>query len=157
MNMDRYIAQKWTVIKKVKRMSSISNTHRLMWTVYNPISLINHMKTNPNHLRAFYQQILVDIVQSCSNPKISSNEPAQIQPHYQLKKYAKMSTCKKLPGSIQDTIYNIIPKTRWSYWLSRMYSKGHVFFLFIFIVRKTYIKHRSLNEKAMDIMLSPHM
>lgn len=157
MNMDRYIVQKWTVIKRVKKMLSTSNTHRQIWTVYNLISLINHMKTNLNHLQAYYQQTLVDIAQSYSNPKISSKEPAQIQLHYQLKKSVKMSTCKKSPGLIQGIIYSIILKTRWSYWLSRMCSKEHVIFLSISIVRKTYIKHRSLNEKAMDIMLSPHM
>jgi len=126
MNMDRYIVQKLTVtIKRVKRMLLTSNTHHQIWTVYNPINRINHTRINPNHHRVFYQRTLVDIVQSYSNPKISFNEPARIQPHYQLKKSAKMFTCRKSPGSIQGIILSTIPKTLWSCWLSKMCSKEH--------------------------------
>lgn len=142
MNMDRYIVQKLTVtIKRVKRMLLTSNTHHQIWTVYNPINRINHTRINPNHHRVFYQRTLVDIVQSYSNPKISFNEPARIQPHYQLKKSAKMFTCRKSPGSIQGIILSTIPKTLWSCWLSKMCSKEHV--IFIVYYRSTQDLHQA--------------
>ena len=77
--------------------------------------IINHINLimttiTPHHHQAYSQQIHVDIDQNYYALKISFKELIITQLHYQLRKFVKMSTCRKSPNLILHIILNTIHK-----------------------------------------------